>query len=92
MTRFLMFGKYSSDSINKISPQRTKDAEALVEKNGGKVVGGYALLGETDLILIVEFESVEQAMKSSVGLSQLLGIGFSTSPAVSLEEFDRLTM
>jgi uncharacterized protein with GYD domain len=92
MTTFLMFGKYSSDSINKISPQRTKDAEALVEKNGGKVVGGYALLGDTDLLLIVEFEGVEQAMKTSVGLSQLLGIGFKTSPAVSVEEFDRLTM
>jgi hypothetical protein len=32
----------------------------------------------------------EQAMKASVALSKMLGIGFSTAPAVSVEVFDKL--
>ena len=51
---------------------------------------GYALLGEIDLVLITEFRNTEQAMKASVGLSKLLGISFTTSPAVSMEDFDKL--
>jgi hypothetical protein len=29
-------------------------------------------------------------MKTSVGLAKLLGIAFSTAPAMSIEEFDKL--
>jgi uncharacterized protein with GYD domain len=85
-----MFGKYSSDSIKEISAERTGKANQLIADNGGSVSAGYALLGETDLVLIVDFPSVGDAMKASVGLSKLLGIGFSTAPAVSMEEFDNL--
>jgi len=29
-------------------------------------------------------------MKASVGLAKLLGVGFTTAPAVSMDEFDKL--
>ena len=90
MSTFLMFGKYSQDSIKEISAARTGKANQLVVENGGSVKSGYALLGETDLVLVVDFPSVGDAMKASVGLSKLLGIGFTTSPAVSMKEFDEL--
>ena len=90
MAAYFLFGKYSQDSINKISAQRTNEAVALIGKNGGKLNAGYALLGEHDLVLIVDFPSTEQAMKTSVALAKLLGISFSTSPAVSMEDFDKL--
>jgi uncharacterized protein with GYD domain len=85
-----MFGKYTPDSIEDISAQRTQDATKVIGDAGGKVVSGYALLGETDLVLIAEFPGNEQAMKASVGLARLLEISFTTSPAVSIEEFDQL--
>lgn len=90
MSTFLMFGKYSQDSIKEISAARTAQANQLVADNSGSVKSGYALLGETDLVLIVDFPSVGDAMKASVGLSKLLGIGFTTAPAVSMAEFDQL--
>ena len=90
MTTYFMFGKYSHDSIKQISVQRTKEAVAEIGKNGGKLNAGYALLGEQDLVLIVDFPSPEQAMKTSVALAKLLGISFSTAPAVSMEDFDKL--
>ena len=57
---------------------------------GGQIKGGYALLGEKDLVLVVELADTQAAMKASAGLSKLLGIGFTTAPAVSIEEFDKL--
>jgi uncharacterized protein with GYD domain len=90
MATFFMFGKYSIAGINDISPERTKKATKLIEKNGGEVKEGYALLGKHDLILIVDFPNEKQAMKTSVELAKLLGIGFTTAPAVSVEEFDKL--
>lgn len=90
MPTFCMFGKYSSGSIKEISAKRTEKATALLDGLGGKVKDGYALLGKTDLILIVDFPSVKEAMKASVELNKLLGISFTTSPAVTIEEFDQL--
>ena len=90
MAIYILLGKYSPESIKEISAERTDKAEALIKDNGGKVKAGYALLGEIDLVLITEFRNTEQAMKASVGLSKLLGISFTTSPAVSMEDFDKL--
>jgi len=91
MATYLMFGTYSQESIRKISAKRTDDTKQLIEKHGGKLTAAYAMLGEKDLLLIVEFPSIEQAMKTSVALSRMLGIGFSTAPAVSVEVFDKIT-
>jgi uncharacterized protein with GYD domain len=85
-----MFGKYSSDAVGKISAKRTENAAAIVGDCGGEIKAGYALLGETDLVLIVDFPGVKEAMKASVELTKLLGISFTTAPAVTVEEFDKL--
>ena len=90
MTTFIMFGKYSQESIKHISAKRTEQSKELIEKNGGELKSGYALLGTTDLVLIVEFPDTAKAMKASVELSKLLGISFTTAPALSAEEFDQL--
>jgi uncharacterized protein with GYD domain len=90
MSTYLMFGKYSPDSIKEISAERTKKATKLIKDNGGSVKSGYALLGKTDLVMVVDFPSNKDAMKASVGLAKLLGISFTTAPAVTMEEFDKL--
>ena len=90
MATFIMFGKYSRDSIGEISAKRTEKAKELIKKNGGEIKAGYSLLGKTDLILIVELPDSKLAMKTSIGLSKMLGISFTTSPAVSMEDFDKL--
>ena len=90
MATYLMFGKYSSDAVGKISAERTKNATAIVGDCGGEIKAAYALLGETDLVLIADFPGAKQAMKASVELAKLLGISFATAPAMSVEEFDKL--
>ena len=90
MTTFFLFGKYSAKSIKEISSERTVKAKALIEKFGGKIQSGYALLGKYDIILIIDFPNNEQAMKASVALTKLLGISFATAPAVTMEQFDEM--
>ncbi|MGE5284672.1 MAG: GYD domain-containing protein, partial [Actinomycetota bacterium] len=66
MTTFIMTGKYSAESIKQISGERTTKGVLIVQQCGGKFVAGYATMGETDVLAIVEFPGVSEAMKASV--------------------------
>ena len=90
MATFFMFGKYSYVALKEMSPERTDKIVGLIKKFGGEVNSMYALLGEKDLIFIVNFSGMEQAIKASVAVSKLTGILFSTSQAVTVEEFDKM--
>ena len=90
MASYLMFGKYSTEGIKGVSAKRTKKAAQIIKDNGGKYKNGFALLGDVDLVLEVDFPNTASAMKASVGLSQLLGVDFTTSAAVSIEKFDKM--
>ena len=90
MATFFMFGKYSLEALKEMSPERTDKIVSLIKKFGGEVKSMHALLGEKDLIFIVDFQGIEQAIKASVALSKLTGISFSTSQAVTVEEFDKM--
>jgi uncharacterized protein with GYD domain len=90
MATFVMFGKYSLEAVKEISAERTDKATALIKQHGGEVKAGYALLGDKDLVLIVDLPDTEAAMKTSLALTKLLGISFTTSAAVSVEDFDKL--
>ena len=90
MATYVMLGKYSLGAVGEISAERTKNADAAIRDIGGELGASYFLLGETDLVLIAEFPGTEEAMKASAVLSKLLGISFTTSPAVSGEDFDKI--
>ena len=65
MSTFFMFGRYSSDAVKYISGQRTEEARKVVEDLGGEVQEIYALLGEYDLVFIVRFPNMTDAMKAA---------------------------
>jgi uncharacterized protein with GYD domain len=90
MPIFMMFGKYSRESLKEVSAERTKKAVRIISANGGKVISMYAVLGEHDLVLTLDFPDSEKALMTSVALNQLTGISFVTSPVVDVEQFDRL--
>jgi uncharacterized protein with GYD domain len=92
MATYFMFGQYTPDAIEGISAQRTQKAEKIINENGGKLISAYALLGDNDLVLIVEFADIKAVMKTSLALNKLTGIGFSTCPALSVAEFDKLVV
>jgi len=90
MATFFMFGKYTLEGIKGMSPARTKKIVNVIKKAGGEVRSMHALLGEKDLVFIVDFPGNEEAIKASVAITKLTGIAFTTSPAVTVEEFDRI--
>jgi uncharacterized protein with GYD domain len=90
MATFFLFGKYSAASIKEISAKRTQAAAATVKKLGGELKSLYALLGEQDLVLIVELPGIAEAVKCSLALARQSGIAFSTAPAIPVEQFDKL--
>jgi len=85
-----MFGKYSLEALKDMSAERTDKTLSLIKKFGGEVNSMYALLGEQDLVLTVDFPGVEQAMKASVALTKMTGVSFTSSPAVAVEDFDKM--
>ncbi len=87
---YLMFGKYNPDSVQEISSERTDKAYEVIKDNGGNVKDGYALLGSSDLLFIVEFPDTASAVKTSVDMSKKFGISFATTPAVTIEDFDKM--
>lgn len=90
MATFFMFGKYSSEALKQMSAERTDRAVSLIKKFGGEVKSMYALLGEQDLALIVDFPKMEEAMKASVALTKMTSVSFTTLPAVAVEDFDKM--
>jgi len=90
MSTFFMFGKYSAEALAKVSVERTRQANAAIEKSGGQVKGIYALLGEYDVVIIAELPRMADAMKASIALKRLTDISFFTSAAMPVEEFDQL--
>ena len=90
MTTYLMFGKYSSEALKGISSRRTGEAHKLITENGGEIVAQYTLLGENDLLFIINLPSVEEVIKTSVSLSRLTGISFKSVPAITVEQFDKI--
>ena len=90
MSIFLMFGKYSSEAMKDISPDRTEKTREVIKKNGGKIISMYAVMGEHDLVFTIDFSDADKAIATSVALHRLTGIHFTTSAVVDVEQFDKL--
>lgn len=90
MAKFFMYGKYTKEAMEDISADRTKKAFDAIAKAGGKVNSIYALLGKYDIVLITDFPGVAEVMKASVTLNKLTNISFTSFPAITIEEFDKI--
>ncbi len=86
----MMFGKYTQESLKGASAERTKKALKIIEKNDGKIISMYAVIGEHDLVFTLDFPDADKAISASIALNMLTGISFNTSPVVDVEQFDRL--
>lgn len=90
MAKFFMYGKYTKEALGGISADRTKNALEVIGKAGGKVDSMYALLGKYDIVLITDFPGVAEVMKASIALNKLTNIAFTSFPAITMDEFDKI--
>ena len=90
MATYFMFGKYTSEAMNDMSAKRTAASKKLIKDFGGKINAMYVLLGEYDLVLIVDLPGNDEAIQASVALSKMTNIAFTTAPAVTVANFDKM--
>lgn len=90
MRTFLIFGKSSPEELKEIILKYRAEVVRLVNSFGGDVRSMYVMLRERYLILIFAFPGIKGAMRASIALSKLTGISFTTSPAVSVDEFHQI--
>ena len=62
----------------------------MIKQFKGQVEAMYATLGPNDLVVVANFPGTQEAMQASIALTKLTGIGFTTSPAVTVDVFDKL--
>jgi len=90
MATFLMLGRYSAEGRRSITAARTQQAKQTIRELGGETKSIHALLGEHDLVIIVELPDLDKALLASLALARLTGVTFSTYPAYTAEQFDQL--
>ncbi len=90
MAIFFMYGKYTKEALSGISADRTKKASELITNAGGKLISAYALLGKYDIVVITDFPGVKEVMKASIALNKVTNISFTSFPAITIEEFDKI--
>lgn len=90
MAKFLMLGEYSQEAIKGMSSERTGKVIDVINKSQGRVDSMHALLGSYDLVLLVDFPGISEALKVSIAITKLTGISFTTFPAITVEEFDKI--
>jgi uncharacterized protein with GYD domain len=90
MARYLMLGKYSAEAVKGIKKERTAKVVAAIKRQGGRIAGMYALIGPYDLAFLVDFPGNAALIKASIAITKATGIGFCSSAAMSVEEFDRI--
>jgi len=67
-----------------------RGTSSLRQKHGGELKAAYATLGGIDLVMIADLPDNARAMAASAALAKATGIGFTTAPAVTIDEFDKL--
>jgi uncharacterized protein with GYD domain len=90
MRTFFIFGKSSPKELKEISLKYREEVVSLVKNFGGDVRSMYVMLREKHLVLIFAFPGIKRAMKASIALSKLTGISFTISPAVPVDEFNKI--
>jgi len=90
MQTFFFFGSYTMDALKDARSNRTEQVIGVIEHLNGHIVDIYALLGESDLVIIANLPGNTEALKASIALSRETGVRFATRPAVSVKRFDAL--
>ena len=74
----------------KDAPTRTGQVREWIQKAGGRVIGAYATLGETDYLWITEFPDSKAAWSVLTKVAQMGTSRSNTVEAIPLEEFFKM--
>jgi uncharacterized protein with GYD domain len=88
LSHYIILINWTNQGIGKIneSPDRYSSFKALIEKAGGKLIGGYYTLGEYDIVIIIEAPNDETVMSIMLKVGSAGNVKTKTLKAFSAEE------
>jgi uncharacterized protein with GYD domain len=88
MPHYILLINWTEQGISKIkdSAERYNSFKALVEKAGGKLIGGYYTFGEYDVVIIINAPSDDMVMSLMLKIGSHGNIRSKTLKAFSAEE------
>jgi uncharacterized protein with GYD domain len=88
LSYYIILINWTNQGIGKIneSPDRYSSFKALVEKAGGKLIGGYYTLGEYDVVIIIEAPNDETVMSLMFKVGSAGNVKTKTLKAFTAEE------
>ena len=92
MSHYILLIKWTEQGISKIneSPDRFSSFKAMLEKVGGKLIGGYYTFGEYDVVIIIEAPNDETVMSLMLKVGSAGNVRTKTLKAFSAEEGFRI--
>ena len=92
MSHYILLINWTGQGISKIkdSAERYNSFKALVEKAGGKLIGGYYTFGEYDVVIIINAPSDDVVMSIMLKIGSHGNIRSKTLKAFSAEEGFRI--
>ena len=88
MSHYILLIRWTEQGINKIkeSPDRFSSFKAMLEKIGGKLIGGYYTFGEYDVVIIMEAPNDEAVMSLMLKVGSAGNVRTKTLKAFTAEE------
>jgi uncharacterized protein with GYD domain len=88
LSHYVLLINWTEQGISKIneSPDRFSSFKAMVEKVGGKLIGGYYTFGEYDVVIIIEAPDDEAVMSLMLKVGSAGNVRTKTLKAFTTEE------
>ena len=88
MAQYILLINWTDQGISKIneSPNRFSSFKAMVEKAGGKMIGGYYTFGEYDVVIVMEAPNDEAVMSLMLKVGSAGNVRTKTLKAFTAEE------
>ena len=93
MANFVTLWKYTKDGLvdMKKTPERFEVVKKLVADAGGKLISAYGLIGEYDVLTLIEMPDERAAMKTILKICSKGRVIPMTMTALSMEDFLKIT-
>jgi uncharacterized protein with GYD domain len=88
LSHYILLINWTEQGIGKVkeSQDRYNSFKALVEKAGGKLIGGYYTFGEYDVVIIIEAPNDEAVMSLMLKVGSAGNVKTETLKAFTAEE------
>ena len=89
MAKFLTLYRFQRP-VKGGGPERFKRFQALMEREGGRLLAFHGLMGPYDVMVLAEYPDVRAAAKGAAAVGNLITAESTTLPALEQDDFLRL--